>query len=400
MKLNLVAFTFFLSSWLGSGGHALPTGDISTDNNSNNEIIPSLLEDTTSNRRTSIVTRSARLVLGRVGVDEGKRPTGGGDAIIFLPHQPSSSSTSSPDSFTTTKPNNVQLPGIPDSSRVIYPGDIRTPTEDNPNPDNSKCLNLLTSSLFPRAGDHNAASATKCTLAQGTVMHEGVCKRLLAQEDCVEGEWLVLIEGDSDTNAIAACKKRPCPFGQLEYEGKCVNPSDAESVCRYGQTLYVEMTGETYCDCEQGFTYDIMSGNCYARHEQGPCSFGHYLDIGSDCSLVCVPNECEVNGFIRGKEEEKTCYRKMYYGFCEQTYQIFHAGNNTVECSASLWRSIFDVISLRTCPEGSRRDYNHECKQLFNIPSSTAYPSLYGECGIGFQMDRRGTCRRVHSVLI
>ncbi|KAK3861049.1 hypothetical protein Pcinc_032948 [Petrolisthes cinctipes] len=305
------------------------------------------------------------------------------------------------------------------------------------------------SQQLPQPQPSTSTSSSSCLLSSGNVLHEGLCKRLLARETCAEGEWLVLIDNNNDnTRPIAECKPRPCPFGKLEYKGQCVDPSDV-NICAYGQMLYVEMTGETYCDCEYGFTYDMFSGNCYARQEQGQCSFGHYLDLTEDCTVACVPNKCLVDGFVGGKNEDhtavnsrtngdhtavnsrtngdhtavnsrtngdhtaansgtnedhtaaansKTCYRKMYYGFCDDAFKIYNQVNNTVECNDIFIRPIFDVVTLRNCPIGSRRDFQDRCRQTYRFPSTSTYKSLYGECGIGFKKDPRGACRKVHSI--
>ncbi|KAK4304970.1 hypothetical protein Pmani_023113 [Petrolisthes manimaculis] len=284
-------------------------------------------------------------------------------------------------------------------SRVVFPGEGRTSSilsHQQTNDDNStSCVDQQHPALLGLpAIDQDTNSTATCTLSSGQVMHNGTCKRLLAQETCVDGEWLVLVDNDN-----AECRPRPCPYGQLEYNGECVTPENT-NVCGYGKILYVEMTGETYCDCEQGSIYDAFSGNCYARYEQGPCTYGNYLDrtVKSNCTTMeCVPNDCEVDGFISGRNDT-ICYRKMYSGFCESAYHLFHQGNQTVECAAILYRNVFDVATLRTCPEGSLRDHLQQCRRLFHIPSDTSYPSLYGDCSTGFIKDPRGICRRVHNM--
>ncbi|KAK3864396.1 hypothetical protein Pcinc_029916 [Petrolisthes cinctipes] len=344
----------------------------------------------------------------------------------------------------------------PDSSRLFIPELPGVGVVASSNPISNKCQLKSNQSQPQNTGttantgiSSSGTSFSSCLLSSGNVLHEGLCKRLLAQETCAEKEWLVLIDNSNDnTRPIAECKPRPCPFGKLEYKGQCVNPSDG-NICAYGQMLYVEMTGETYCDCEYGFTYDLISGNCYARQEQGQCSFGHYLDLTEDCTVACVPNKCLVDGFVGGKNEDhtavnsrtngdhtaansgtnedhtavnsrtngdhtaansrtnedhtaaansKTCYRKMYYGFCDDAYKIYHQVNGTVECDVIFVRPIIDVVTLRNCPIGSRMYFQDRCRQPYRFPSTSTYKSLYGECGIGFKKDPRGACRKIHSI--
>ncbi|KAK3875637.1 hypothetical protein Pcinc_019491 [Petrolisthes cinctipes] len=327
-----------------------------------------------------------------------------GNRVQNVPRVPIVFNLHSITKFNTTPSSTTSSSATPSSSseavisRVVFPGEGRTSSiisHQQTNDDNStSCVDQQHPALLT-AIDQDTNSTDTCTLSAGQVMHNGTCKRLLAQETCVEGEWLVLAGNDN-----AECRPRPCPYGQLEYNGECVTPENT-NVCGYGKILYVEMTGETYCDCEQGCIYDAFSGNCYARYEQGPCTFGNYLDrtVKSNCTTMeCVPNECEVDGFISGRND-KACYRKMYSGFCESAYLLFHQVNQTVECAAMLLRNVFDVATLRTCPEGSLRDHLQQCRRVFHIPSDTSHPSMYGECSFGFLKDPRGICRRVHSIL-
>lgn len=230
-----------------------------------------------------------------------------------------------------------------------------------------------------------------CSLQAGAILVNGTCERLLSKGPCAEGEWLLLRDNRTE------CAPRPCPFGQLEYEERCVNASDV-SMCDQGQILYVDFTGFTMCDCETDFFYDPWSGNCYAQHEKGPCGFRQYLEVSDSGSVECVENDCVTDGYIRDSNFSG-CFRKMYRGFCEQKFLIFHHNNKTAECFAIDIRNIFDVTTLRACPSGSLRDYLGECREQFRLPSVSSDPMKYGTCPPAYIRDPRGTCRRVHNVL-
>lgn len=233
-----------------------------------------------------------------------------------------------------------------------------------------------------------------CTLETGYIIVNGTCERLLTIGLCAEGEWLVLRDN------LTECVPRLCPFGELHYNGKCVNVSDV-SVCNEGQILYVDFTGYTMCDCETGLIYDAWSGNCYAKHERGSCNFGQYLEVSEAGIVECVPNDCLLDNYVRD-ENFTGCYRKTYRGYCEPKFLITHHNNNTADCFTQTSvddRNIYDVPVLRACPEGSVRSHVNECRERFRLPSLTADPSTFGNCKPGHIQGPGGTCRRIHRVL-
>nr|XP_053635138.1 uncharacterized protein LOC128690494 [Cherax quadricarinatus] len=245
--------------------------------------------------------------------------------------------------------------------------------------------------VFPTETTINTVSNRgTCSMEYASTMVNGVCERFLTQGQCAQGEWLLLRE------AGPVCVPRPCPFGQLFYNKRCVNVTDV-SVCREGQMLYVDFSGFSMCDCEPGYIYDALSGKCYARHDKGPCGFGEYVEMSVTGELDCVPSPCRLDGFVKDSVT-KRCYRKTYRGFCEDNI-IFHRENNTAECPFVDIRNILDVVTLRACPPGSLRDFLNECRQQFIIPGSTSSSAFNNRCSGGFVMDSRGTCRRATKLL-
>lgn len=224
----------------------------------------------------------------------------------------------------------------------------------------------------------------ECALSKGMILFNGSCERLLARNTCAEDEWLVLLEG------VAQCAPRPCPWGKIPFEERCVDPIDL-SACDRGQVLYIDFGGKSLCDCDVGFLYDPWSGNCFARHQKGSCNFGEYVDVSASGMVECVPNPCISDGYVKAG---KKCYRKMYGGFCEDANLLFHTNNNTVECREVALHNILDVPELRECPAGSIRDYLNVCRETFHLSTLSSYPTLYGGCPGGFVLDPSGTCRR------
>ncbi|XP_042875323.1 uncharacterized protein LOC122255357 [Penaeus japonicus] len=243
-------------------------------------------------------------------------------------------------------------------------------------------------SLAAETGEEEEESPNRSVRTEGEckykteVMFNGSCEQLLARSTCAKDEWLLLLEG------VPQCARRPCPWGQVPFEDRCVDLANV-TVCDSGQILYVDFSGKSLCDCEHGFLYDPLSGNCYARHEKGSCVYGEYLDVSASGMMECVRNPCISEGFVK-EDATGLCYKKKYTGFCDKL--VYHRSNRTAECLEVALHNILDVTELRECPPGSLRDYLNVCRETF--PTLNSYPALYGGCPGGFVLDPRGTCRK------
>lgn len=229
-----------------------------------------------------------------------------------------------------------------------------------------------------------------CGPQHGTIEVNGTCTRFLARNECPDGEWFV----EKNENG-GECVPRPCPFGQLQFRGTCVNVAD-DTVCRDGQMLYVEFSGYVHCDCLPNFIYDPWSGKCFAQGDQGNCNFGEQVYVGEDGIVKCKRNRCLMDGFVFSSGR---CFRKQYRGYCEENLLITHLRNMTAECVAIAEHSIFDLPTMRSCTGGSLRDYTGKCRDAFRVPSVSSYPTLYGGCPGNFVKDSRGTCRKMNRLL-
>lgn len=219
--------------------------------------------------------------------------------------------------------------------------------------------------------------------------YEGSTWKLLSRGECPLGEWVVMV-----AECTPGCKPIPCPQGQLEYEGQCVNITDP-TVCGGGQVLYTDQTGSTFCDCENDHFYYRWDGQCYARQERGPCDFGFYLDLDENGNVDCVPNPCQVDTFVKNPATEK-CIPKDYVGYCPEDRLQFHSNKNIVECFLVDIRNIFDRAISRSCTSGSGLTHRGTCSPQFVVPSVTALPrSLTSGCYAG-TTTTRGSCRRIN----
>lgn len=261
---------------------------------------------------------------------------------------------------------------------------------------------LPTNTFKPGAGTRGPSSLLRevdgrsCGLPYGTIIYKNTCQRLLTQGLCVEGQWLVKKD---NSDVTGECVPRPCPQGQLQYEGTCVDASDT-TVCNKDQMLYVDLTGHVHCDCEPDFFYDPWRGHCFTQHDRGSCNFGEHLEINEGGAVECVPNPCLMEGYLK-ENSTGQCYKKMYRGSCEDVDHtlIFHHSNKTAECIVHKTHSIFDLPTLKSCPQGSRRFFGGTCRELFRVPAEITYRTTsYAHCDFGFTKDRRGTCRRTHKL--
>ncbi|XP_018026679.1 uncharacterized protein LOC108682077 [Hyalella azteca] len=233
------------------------------------------------------------------------------------------------------------------------------------------------------------ATSDKCSLKFLLTMFEGSCSRLLTRSSCESDQWLLL-----SSDGVAHCAERRCPWEQLEFQGDCVDPATPD-LCPRGQIIYVDINGQAECDCEANHYFDADSGQCFMLHEQGPCESSHYLEKGLDGKMECVPNPCENDELV---SFEGTCYKKNYKGYCSPTLIEILAESNSADCLFTPPRSVFDVLALSACPEGSQRSFLGKCREVLRIPTQTTSPSFRGVCLPGFVSDQTGTCRRVVSI--
>ena len=224
-----------------------------------------------------------------------------------------------------------------------------------------------------------------CLLQDRSAFFNGVCQPLLEMGPCADNEWVVL-----SNEGFPECRERVCPWGSLLFNDSCVDPNDL-SICPRGQILYVDLQGNTDCDCQDKFFYHPETGECYTRHEQGVCEDNFFMEFNDDLSPVCVENPCGSDDFVF---HDGTCYRKNYVGYCEPHLVDVRSGVHA-DCIFIELFSIFQAPTLRACPRGSRRDHEKRCRAVFRVPTQRTLSSHSGECKFGFKKDHTGTCRRV-----
>ncbi|KAG0723815.1 hypothetical protein GWK47_041870 [Chionoecetes opilio] len=251
--------------------------------------------------------------------------------------------------------------------------------------------------LFPSGfkGDFEPIEpASSCMVSRNlTVSHNKKSWKLLTRGQCPEGEWAVIV-----AECQPACRPQPCLQGELEYEGRCVSPSDP-TVCSEEQILYITLRGTIYCDCEQDHFYHAWSSACLARRYRGPCDFGFILEINQDGNVECMANDCQSDTYEKDPTSGK-CFRKDFVGYCPLDTLQFNSMDQTVGCPIIYVRAALDRAITRSCTRGSRIDHSGNCRQELVVPSLISMPrSLTDGCPDGAIRAQTGSCRRVNGFI-
>lgn len=239
----------------------------------------------------------------------------------------------------------------------------------------------------------------KCNITNGEIYFQNACHRLLRQGPCDDGEWVVISK-----EGLPQCANRQCPSDQLWFNKRCVN-IDAFSVCGQNEIIYVDYSGNAYCDCQQEFVYDSDLRQCLAEHERGSCSFGEHLQIVNG-EVKCVNNICQREDLIYDPNK-KRCFKKLFKGRCEKSVSsLITYDDGTAKCFSIENRNIFEVPALSSCPAGSKRDYFGNCRTIFRINSDnpfsyrvpTQYTSRYSACPQNYTKFPDGSCKKVNDL--
>ncbi|KAL7639497.1 UNVERIFIED_CONTAM: hypothetical protein RMT77_009998 [Armadillidium vulgare] len=237
----------------------------------------------------------------------------------------------------------------------------------------------------------------KCKIENALIDYRGKCQALLTQGPCSTNQWLLI-----NKEGEAYCAQRPCQKEKLLYNDRCVSISDS-SVCGVSEILYVEFSGDVYCDCLPYYVYDSDARRCFAEHDRGSCPFGEYLDLDSNDNLRCVENICKRDDLIYNPEN-KSCYKKIFKGSCkeEKGYKVVYKDKDrTADCGSVNNRNIFEIQALPSCPGGSKKDHFGNCQRVivrqdgpeaYKVP--THQVSRHLQCPHGLTIFPDGSCRK------
>ena len=203
--------------------------------------------------------------------------------------------------------------------------------------------------------DESVEPDKQCSLYNHEVLFKGSCKRLLDNSSCPDGQWLVLVK------ETPMCVEQPCPFGQIIYNGYCVDGRDS-TVCGTNQILTTFHDGSADCECDEKFATEFETGECHFRQIQGPCVEHWYIEKRIDNQAVCVPNLCMKDAFIYFRGE---CLQKNYTEFCEPE-NVHIANDTTVTCTKPL-QDVLSAGSLLSFPTGERKTPSGRCRKIFIV---------------------------------
>lgn len=131
--------------------------------------------------------------------------------------------------------------------------------------------------------------------------------------------------------------------------------------------LYPIKDGEndtSICDCIPRFLYFPSNDSCHEAYRQGPCPPENYVVLPEDEEIPrCVENPCLKDGMV---PYNGTCYSlNTIDGPCASQGAIIGVNETTfqLDCIQIVVLTFIDVPS-RTCPKGTRRSIQGECKKV------------------------------------
>jgi len=129
------------------------------------------------------------------------------------------------------------------------------------------------------------------------------CYHPLAEEPCSTNKWLVTRNTQQD--GVGVCRIKLCSEQEDEQRtplvmvnGTCVPLQNTS--CPSHQQIFLNIHGEGFCDCQDGFSKYKEDGVCYRDFAKGSCDDGEVF-IGGECEK----HNCE-DGFSLWEDEE--CY--------------------------------------------------------------------------------------------
>jgi len=95
------------------------------------------------------------------------------------------------------------------------------------------------------------------------------CHEPTSSGPCRNNKWFVAIKGKLQ----GVCRRNPCTNEDtpILYNQTC---SPIYGVCPDRQRLFLNKKGEGFCDCDEGFSYNIADDSCHREYDLGPCNKG------------------------------------------------------------------------------------------------------------------------------
>ena len=93
------------------------------------------------------------------------------------------------------------------------------------------------------------------------------CHEPTLQGPCKNGEWFVAVK----RKLQGFCKRKQCTSEEkpIMSNGTC---SAVYGSCPQSSRLYLNKRGKGFCDCDDGFSFNVADNTCHREHMQGPCA--------------------------------------------------------------------------------------------------------------------------------
>eukprot|EP00092_Neocalanus_flemingeri_P009649 GFUD01010390.1.p1 GENE.GFUD01010390.1~~GFUD01010390.1.p1 ORF type:complete len:342 (+),score=71.73 GFUD01010390.1:104-1027(+) len=141
-------------------------------------------------------------------------------------------------------------------------------------------------------------------------MDDNKCYNPISEGPCKNNKWFVAVKGKLG----GVCKRRECTSVEapILFKGTC---SNLYGKCPKSSRLYLNKRGVGFCDCDEGFSYNIADDTCHRERVQGPCTDQQIWKrtkapknhkTGHKIFGKCKKNKCEEG---EAKWKDQKCYK-------------------------------------------------------------------------------------------
>eukprot|EP00092_Neocalanus_flemingeri_P027772 GFUD01030146.1.p1 GENE.GFUD01030146.1~~GFUD01030146.1.p1 ORF type:complete len:350 (-),score=77.24 GFUD01030146.1:126-1175(-) len=198
------------------------------------------------------------------------------------------------------------------------------------------------------------------------------CHEPTSEGPCNNDKWFVAVKGKLE----GVCRRNQCTSDEtpILFNGTC---SALFGVCPNSSRLYLNKRGEGFCDCDQGFSYNIEDDKCHREHTQGPCTDKQTWlrrktpknhKTGHKVFGKCKENKCG-EGEVEWKDEK--CYtvdRGDMINMCLESQQGELVIENEVLACTMVTRGRAVAMGIgRSCRRGRAwSSYRNRCVRVYS----------------------------------
>jgi len=198
------------------------------------------------------------------------------------------------------------------------------------------------------------------------------CHEPTSAGPCKNNKWFVAVKGQLQ----GACRTNQCTNDEtpIMFNKTC---SELYGSCPKFSRLYLNKRGLGFCDCDEGYSYDIEAGTCFKEHTQGPCTDEQTWlrrrtpknhKTGHKVFGKCKLNKCE-EGQIEWKN--KKCYkvekRAMFDMCVENENGEMVVEDDVLTCKMVLEGRAVSLGVSRSCRRGRAwSPYRKRCVRVYS----------------------------------